>query len=83
MVANTCVGVIRNLFVEVSHTKRKSALVGFHRDLSKEPIFIVDYTTTTELPNDTDIYHMNKIPLLNGCNNYLLSKAQACYFGMI
>ena len=54
---NTSVAVKRNIFVEVSQTGRKVALIVFDRDLYKKYILIGASEVDMDLPNGTSIYH--------------------------
>ena len=64
IITKTSVDVVRIRFVEVSHTERNINLVGFNNDLSKKSILVGTSTTTTEIPNGTDIAFLNKNLLL-------------------
>ena len=77
---NTSVAVKRNIFVEVSQTGRKVALIVFDRDLYKKSILIGDSEVEMDLPNGTSIYHHKLTHLLDGGNNLLFSTAQYCDF---
>ena len=57
--ANTTVASIGYVFVEVSQTDSKDALVGFYGDFSKKFIPVGAAANTIYLPNGSIIYNLN------------------------